>query len=640
MYFASTNLDAHHIASACNDAWLQPGHDPDETLRIINNYRGKLDYEHVGTAKFILQQHATGFYLVDDIFPRKKYRFYNEYKNFLYKINKRSEVDNFLRDTVGYIFSTKTYCWEYYCITRDKHGRTLKNTTINLSKHPPFDKSDDLEVQLYPPRELMIKTLKQRVQKKTKDKETCELYTKIHSVLTTAKNVDISILYGSCQLLLKDEAPRPCDVRISKLLKHLQVKHKLKRYSGVTFRPYAGKETWSREGVLNTFTGFHFEHYTPKRAVDVRKTAIWTFLRDVYGFGKEGALLDHVLNIFAWVCQFPWCRSERITAILSPKEGTGKSTIYSMWEAILSKKYCIFHESLKPYLQQFNIINHSKLIIWCDDISASSQMESRKLFSKCTSRTQAYESKGEKQFILDEFSSLWITANNESPLHTSPNDRRQQILEADDSHIQDRIFFRKVHDEFADFDIAYAWYQFFKARDLGKWTPACNPPTKAKGKTVVACMKKSHIFMNRFFCGREWLTAYVPSGSGSSSHTKKIEARIKTRGYAKQLMLRLEQKLFYHQYARFMKENFGASKARNMDTFLKEVEDLGVIVQQKRLSVNARKYHVVDIYYSRLAGVWKKMYPDLEFNTWDSETDRKIFLDTLKTHQDGEQYGF
>ena len=147
-------------------------------------------------------------------------------------------------------------------------------------------------------------------------------------------------------------------------------------------------------------------------------------------------------------------------------------------------------------------------------------------------------------------------------------------------------------------------------------------------------MKKSHIFMNKFFCGREWLTMYIPHGTTWSSWTGKIEARTKMRGeFAQQFLIRIEQKVFYTQYIRYMKENFPSSKPRNIDTFMKEVGELGVLVHAKRKPVNKRNYHVVDVFYSRVSGWWSKLYPDIEFNAWDSEDHRKAFVDELTKFQ-------
>jgi hypothetical protein len=282
--------------------------------------------------------------------------------------------------------------------------------------------------------------------------------------------------------------------------------------------------------VLNTFSGFPYEWYTPNNTVRVKDTFIYKFLRDVYGEGKEGPLLDYVLNMFAHYVQKPDVRSERICAILSPGEGTGKSTVFHIFTMILSTQYTKFHGSLQPYLDKFNITNMGKLLHWCDDISASGQKETRMLFAKVTCKKEKYEQKGETCIQISEFSNLFITANEECPLHTHPGDRRQLILEASDAHKQDREFFGKVYDEIEDLDVGYAFYTFCKERDISKWNPSHNPPTLAKEKTIACCMKKSHIFLNEFFVNKDWVRKYIPQGTPWPNYFRKINAHVMERG--------------------------------------------------------------------------------------------------------------
>ena len=633
MYFASTGLDTGYISDCCNKAWLQPGDDPHETRRILVKYRGNTSVGR-GTAQLILRQYATGRWVADDIFPRKRYRYYNEYTQFLYKINDERDIECFLKDVVGFIFSAKKFAWEYFVEREDNHGQHLQDVSTELSKNPPFFKTDDLCVTVYPTKKILVAALKKRVTKKTKDPEEIELYSKVNRLIKSSGKDSVDLFFSKCRIVLEDDCPEPTSKKMSSILNRLHSQHLLKRYAGLCFRPYAGPRQQGSRQMLNTFTGFHFERYVPGIKVDVRSTFTWKYLVDVYGWGEEGPLFQYVLRLIAWFVQFPHLRTERIMAIISTAEGTGKSTFFHLLACVLGNRYCIFHDSLKPYLQQFNIINHSKLVIWADDISASSaQHISRKLFSKCTSKTQVYESKGETQFTLDEFSNLFITSNQKTPLHCSPTDRRQLLFEVSESHVQDREFFAKVHSEFANHDVGFALYQFFKTLDLGNFHPSQNPPSDTKRETIEACMKKSHAFMNRFYCNLDWVTTHVPWGDSHAMWARKIEATVKQRGdYAGQLMIRVEQKTFYTQYAKFMKENYPSSKPRNINTFLQEVAELGVLVHDKRKPVNKRNYHVVDIYYKRFAGMWKKLYKT-EANSWDSEIDRGVFLDELKRKQ-------
>ena len=641
MFFANTNLNPEYVADICNRHWAPPGHQTSETIHMLYKYKGCSSVSR-GTAQWILQQHAKKKYNLKQIFPAKVYKHYNEYIQFVGKLNRRQDIEDFLKQVVGYVFKVKQYVWASYTTVRDKHGKDIKNVVTNLSKFPPFTKSDDLRLKCFPKRAKLIEALDEKVSVRTKEKTEIELYSKIHEVLNTADKMPIEDLFEKTKMLLGHKCPGADYIKMSKLLANLHLSHELARYADIVFKPFAGKNDYTDPMVLNTFSGFPFEWYTPTVKIDVKETQIWKFLVDVYGMGEEGPLLAHVLNMIAHLVQKPHIRSERITAIISPGEGTGKSSFFHILQMILSPMYCKFHASLTPYLDRFNITNLGKLIHWCDDISASSgQKETRLLFSRVTSHTQKYEQKGETCVVINEFSNLFITANEEAPLMTHPGDRRQQILEAADTHIQDRKFFGKVYEEIDSLDVGYAFYTFFKQRDLGEWEPSCNPPSKAKDRTIAACIKKSHTFLNEAFVNSEWLRTNMPAGICWGTFLKKVEVHIMERGgndwNKGELRIRIEKNLFYGLYKTFMREHYPASKQRNQDTFFKETALLGVGTSDKRQSVNKRSnYFVVDIFYKKFKRFWEKEYPSIPVHEWDSEKEQKKFIKDIEGYQENQ----
>lgn len=321
--------------------------------------------------------------------------------------------------------------------------------------------------------------------------------------------------------------------------------------------------------------------------------------------------------------------------MISEAEGTGKSTLYKMFLLVLGKAYCVFHDSLDTYTCRFNFPNHSKLIHWCDDISAASPKETRRLFSKVTCDVQSYEQKGEKMISMPEYHNLYITANCDAPLHTHPGDRRQLILEASELHLQDRPFFKKVNSEFRNIDIAHAWYTYLKNRDITDFHPSQDPPSSAKSKTIEACMVKSHIFMNEFFCSDEWILAYITESCAWHRWTKLYQVGYLDKGPNKgEFFIRIEHKRFFYLYKCYMRANYPSSKTRNIDTAFKELHRIGVIRHAKRKKLNDINKHVVEIIYSQFAQQMKIMYPYLEINEWDSETDQAAFIKLLKERQD------
>ena len=100
-------------------------------------------------------------------------------------------------------------------------------------------------------------------------------------------------------------------------------------------------------------------------------------------------------------------------------------------------------------------------------------------------------------------------------------------------------------------------------------------------------------------------------------------------------VLRIETNRIYQLYKYFMRNSYPSSKARNIDTMMKEISKLGILKYGKRRSVNKSNRYVVDICYDVMKRNLNKLYPTLEVGDWDSETDAKEFDKYLNTIREG-----
>jgi hypothetical protein len=439
--------------------------------------------------------------------------------------------------------------------------------------------------------------------------------------------------YHQAKALLGEKAPPPKKWRMSKVLHELHEECRLKRYVEMTFLPFSGTHDPTPDHVLNSFRAFPMERYSPAKIYNVEATWVWKYLRDVFGGEKEGPLFTHLLNMLSFQLQYPACRSERLTCLVSEGQGTGKGHWYKLMVFLLSRAYCSFFDNLDGYMTRFNMA-HSRLCLFVDDISSNSVSSTRRLYSRCTASTQSYENKGEPTFTIREYSNLYLTGNEAAILHCGANDRRQQILEASNKYQQDRPFFRKLNEEFLNLDVAHAWFHFLKNRDIGNWHPSSNPPSSAKGKTLEACMVRAHSFLNEAFCSDSWLLSGIPENAHWCRWTMKYTTGRYDRGVNKgKRYIRIEHKRFFLLYKNYVRANFPSSKVRNIDTFLKETGNVGVPKHPKRLTLNGKKYHVVDLVFENFKTGFEKLYPDMEANTWDSEEDFIAFEKMLLKKQ-------
>jgi hypothetical protein len=199
------------------------------------------------------------------------------------------------------------------------------------------------------------------------------------------------------------------------------------------------------------------------------------------------------------------------------------------------------------------------------------------------------------------------------------------VLEASGRQTQNRQFFGAVAEQLKDLDVCYAFFKYLKHRALGDFHPSKNPPSSAKAATITACRVKSHTFLGQFFAQQEWLNMYRPIYVSPSKWAEKVD--IST--LLGKRNIRIEVKQLYSLYKRFVNEQFPSSKARNQDTFLTELQDLGVVRHEKRRKVNGKNHSCVDIQYPAIAEKWKKLY-STDVGEWDSETEPVEFVKLYK----------
>ena len=633
MYCASVQIPVDQVTQLCNTAWKPK--DKSETERVYKSFKKR--GVNRGSLVRYLTIHSKEPFILEDIWKERVTRMYNDYKDFtdVDKIYYLGEIETFLTDTIVYVFSIKKFSWQYVLTKRDKHGNAIQEIQRCISKEAPFMGSDNFAVTIYPTKPELLKVLENAIPKKinASDKKMLQKITAINKLIEEFQILTNKVALERTKSIL-EKIPEPKVIDIARIIKRLQMSCKLKRYTNLTFRPYTDQIDPTPELTLNTFSGFLLDRYIPQKHIDVKTTQIWVYFYDVFGWADpKMKMMDYILDFVAFMIQFPAQRSERLIGIISKKQGTGKSFFFRILQMIF-QGYCSFHDSLDTLLQRFNIENNSMKVHWCDDIFGATQQQTRKLFPRTTCKTQKYEAKGERMITLPEYAEFFITSNQQSPLHLSPEDRRQLLIEVSDLHLQERDFYKKVDAETENLDIAYAWFQFFKHRDITKFHPSHDPPSHTKAKSIESCMVKAHSFLTKFFSdGEDWPRMYKTPEALFSTWANLYEIKLISKGQFKnQVRLRIETKRFYNLYKRYTQQFYSSSKPRNQDTFFKEIEDGGVIVYKKRKYINSKKKSCVDIYYSRCYTFLIKLYPELKFE-WDHQTDATQVIQQLKQLQ-------
>jgi hypothetical protein len=386
------------------------------------------------------------------------------------------------------------------------------------------------------------------------------------------------------------------------------------RFAEIDFCPFLGDTDPLPDSVLNTFQEFHWETYTPSKQVDVKTTHIWRYLCIVFGHSEEfNDRVSELLNRISFKLKNLSTRSRRIHTIHSKIQGIGKSAFFDFLSMLFGERYCVFHSSLDQYLPRFNQHLSSKLIHFCDDITSATKQQTRKLFPLVTAKKRSYEAKGQPVVVMRDHSELWISGNS-GPLFVSAEDRRIVMYEACPLLKNDRAFWNALYSEFDDSDIGYAWFTFLRNRDIGTYHPDQSHTASSVLKSDAICesMTKSHVFIERLFSEERF---HIPSNltylgyTGPQDWFANLHITKQTRGIVKgELFIRMSQNALYKMYANFMKTYFPGSKARNMSTFLTELENVGLDVQKKKQRIRKFTTRVVDCYWSTFSKTYTTLY--------------------------------
>ena len=631
VYFCSAQgLDPAFVGHTCNAAW---GYEDQETENMMRHAQS---HDQVGKGSMIriLKLHSQEWN-EHAIFGEEPtvVSYYNEYVQLMNGVHTRNEVERFILDTCQYVIGCKKFTWLRYTNVRDKHNQIIKNIVRPLTKDPPFSNSDDFVVLISPGIQELIKALEESCKKIPKDKSKIKQFARIQELLTTINKLPLSEAYIVAKSCLGDRMPKPQETRVSKILLKAHLHGRMKRYLNVEFMPYSGTRDPTKVDILNTFSPFPMETYVPSREVDIRTTTIWKYLYDVFGHQQQDMkLLDFLLDFIAWKIQHPNRRSGRIICVVSKRQGTGKSSLFHLLQLVMGTQLCSFHDGLDTLTSRFNFANHSKLCQWVDDLHASTQNEQRKLYPKATCKFQKYEAKGQGIITLQEFSDIWVTANDQAPLHVSTEDRRIMIIEASDCHEKKTEFFDALYAEFEDLDIGHALYTFLKQRDVSTFKPSNNPPSLAKARSIERCMVKSHVFVTGFF-KEDWLLAYKPRDKTNSEWTSLYQIFTKDKTQRRRVLIRIEHRRLYKLYSNFTKEYSPSSRVREYATFYREMEQLGIMKHNKRRKINGKNKTGVDIDFHKLKEKLIELYPATDLGEWISEIETNEFVETLSTLQ-------
>lgn len=240
---------------------------------------------------------------------------------------------------------------------------------------------------------------------------------------------------------------------------------KIKTYDTMDFIPYGVK---CPDNVFNLFSGLEIEK------VRTKNTHSFDNILDLIRLnaGDNDDMYKYLIKYISHLVQKP-AILPLVSIVIVGEQGTGKSTLWQqLGEKLLGKRYALQSSNADDIIGKFNI-NKNKLLVVMEETEAKNTFEScSQIKTLITQPTKYFENKGKDKFQVRNCGRYIFISNNQTPIKIEQSDRRFIVTECSNRHIQDKVFFGKVNDEWNDPLAVRGFYDFLMKQDISDFEPS------------------------------------------------------------------------------------------------------------------------------------------------------------------------
>lgn len=245
----------------------------------------------------------------------------------------------------------------------------------------------------------------------------------------------------------------------------------------------------------------------------------YTPMPDALKFMKNHILIlcnneIEVANYFeAWIgqmIQFPAIKT--ICPTLISKEGAGKGTLMMLLQKMIGKsKYFETTIPSRDVWGDFNGRMASTFLVNLDELSKKETMECEgKIKGLITNPCMTINNKNVSQYDIMSYHRFIATTNNEDPIKTAKDDRRNLIIRSSDELKGNTEYFNKMYKLLDDVNVIKTCYEYFKTMpDMDKFNELKMPQTsyqnemKDANTSPIESWLKSYIMENFYETEKE-----------------------------------------------------------------------------------------------------------------------------------------
>jgi hypothetical protein len=231
------------------------------------------------------------------------------------------------------------------------------------------------------------------------------------------------------------------------------------------------------ENIFNMWRPFEMENiieYTPKNE---EKDKLLNHIKILCG--NDNIVYDYFCKWIGQMIKYPSVKT--ICPTLISKEGAGKGTFLLLMRKMLGNDK-IF-ETTQPSRDvwgDFNGVMANTFLVNLNELSKKDTIENEgKIKGLITDPRLTINNKGLNKFEINSFHRFIITTNNEEPIGSKKDDRRNLIIRSSDEKIGDKEYFKNLHKILEDVNVIKTCYEYFKGlNDLDTFNKIEKPVTE------------------------------------------------------------------------------------------------------------------------------------------------------------------
>jgi hypothetical protein len=237
----------------------------------------------------------------------------------------------------------------------------------------------------------------------------------------------------------------------------------IKIYNNIDVYPYTSEEdNKCPEDTFNLWIKFDMEYIKTYDVKQKERDALLNHIKILCNNDNE--IYNWLIEWIAHCIQKPYEKSGKVPVFIS-KQGAGKGTLMLLLSKMLGRNRVFETASPeKDVFCRFNGMLKDAFIINMNEIKRKDiQNDAGELKKLATDPTIKLELKGKDPIDIASYHRIIITTNDDIPIQSTKDDRRNIIIRCSDEVVGDAEYFKQLYDYLDDVNVIKSCYEYFKS---------------------------------------------------------------------------------------------------------------------------------------------------------------------------------